>query len=181
MSDEKRSHLLDMMQQQGGLSDGVSRKLAKETGVPEAHVFGTASFYHLLDDPSIKLRVCQGLSCKMFGAEEVLAHAKAAGMPAGPCSCLAACDRPVAAMRERVVLPDFTTDDIDAAAGDWEKVASASAGAEAYEWLGAIYPAQSDAEHCAIDLAGAHDYSGNAMALAQKMGDDAVIESVSES
>ncbi len=72
MSDsDPRSEILERVAELGGLRPGVARDIARETGVPEAHVYGAASFFHLLDRPDIKLRVCTGLTCQMAGAPRV--------------------------------------------------------------------------------------------------------------
>jgi NADH:ubiquinone oxidoreductase subunit E len=59
-------------------------------------VFGVASFYHLI--LHVERRVCQGLRCRMAGAEGVLATLRANGEQAEPVSCLGQCDRPVAVL-----------------------------------------------------------------------------------
>jgi NADH:ubiquinone oxidoreductase subunit F (NADH-binding) len=69
-------------------------EVARRTGVPEADVFGVASFYHLV--PHVQKRVCQGLTCRMAGSESLLSDLQAKGEDAQPVSCLGQCDRPVA-------------------------------------------------------------------------------------
>ena len=181
MSDESRKSMVpEMVLEQGGLREGVSREVARETGVPEAEIYGVASFFHLLNDPDIKLRVCTGLSCRIEGAQALLEHAKAAGMPAAECSCLAACDRPVAVLRDRTTLPDMTIQDIDDAQGDWEKVRSSTIEDE-HTWSGYVYPTSPSPDTCAVDLAGEQDYSGRGLELAAELGAVKVIEQISES
>jgi len=181
MSDSHdRSKVLELLQEKGGLRPGVSREVARETGVPEAHVYGAGSFFHLLNEPETKIRVCTGLSCRMAGAEALLAQAKAAGLPASKCECLAACDRPVAVLRDRVTLPEVTPEDIEATGGDWTKLTAAAVEDE-LTWVGAIYPAESSPDTCAVDLAGGLDYSGTALAKAAAIGGDAVVEAISAS
>lgn len=60
------------------------RRIARETGVPEADVWGAGRFYELLSHPDAERRVCQGLSCVLAGAMEL------EGMKV---SCLGQCDR----------------------------------------------------------------------------------------
>ncbi|MBR56830.1 MAG: hypothetical protein CMH54_02105 [Myxococcales bacterium] len=177
---DDRSQILERLQEKGGLRPGVSREIARETGVPEADVFGAGSFFHLLNEPATKIRVCTGLSCRMAGAEALLAQAKASGLPASSCECLAACDRPVAVLRDRVTLPEVTCEDIAAADGDWTQV-TASAVEDELAWLGAIYPPESQPDTCAVNLAGNHDFSGAALRKAAEMGADAVVEEIRSS
>jgi len=70
------------------------RAVAAQTGVPEADIYGVATFYHLLARPQVAYRVCQGLSCRIAGSEEVLARLDGAEAV----SCLGQCDRPVPVM-----------------------------------------------------------------------------------
>ena len=62
---EKMASVLERLQEAGGLLEGVSREVSENTKVPEAHVFGVGSFFHLLSDPEFKVRVCQGLACRL--------------------------------------------------------------------------------------------------------------------
>jgi NADH:ubiquinone oxidoreductase subunit F (NADH-binding) len=181
MADEtNKSAVPDRVLEHGGLRDGVARQVARDTGVPEADVYGVASFFHLLSDPDIKLRVCTGLTCRLNGAQALLDQAIEAGMPAAECNCLAACDRPVAVLRDRTTLPDITAADLTAAAGDWTQVRSAAVTDE-HTWRGYVFPAISDPERCAVDLAGQLDYSGDGLRLAAEFGADKVLEHISAS
>lgn len=93
----KRLAVLDLLEEHGGRLPGVSNRVSVETGVPAADVYGVASFYTLLDRPNAGIRVCQGLTCKMEGADELLAQLKNDGVPHEAVSCLGQCDRaPVA-------------------------------------------------------------------------------------
>ncbi|MGZ5236501.1 MAG: NADH-ubiquinone oxidoreductase-F iron-sulfur binding region domain-containing protein [Caldimonas sp.] len=63
----------------GGLHERHLVALAHETGVPMAEVYEVASFYHHFDvivdgaeAPALTVRVCDGLSCEMAGARELL-------------------------------------------------------------------------------------------------------------
>jgi NADH:ubiquinone oxidoreductase subunit F (NADH-binding) len=188
----------------GGLVPGAARKVSRATGVPEAHVFGVASFYHLLARPDAKVRVCTGLSCLLAGAEDVLHAAMDAGLPVEGCSCLAGCDVPPAVLRDRRVLPAVQVADVERADGDWarlastaevERVAPASvgaagaplaAGAEPAEpvepiWAGAVGPAVDDPERLALNLCGRPAPLGVAFARAAAIGPDAVIDAIEAS
>ena len=96
----------------GGLLTGVAKQVSEDTGVPAAEVYGVGSFFHLLSRSDAKVRVCQGLSCWMAGSDEVLSQALDSGLPAEGCSCLAACDQPVAVLRDRLVLPSIGSPEI---------------------------------------------------------------------
>lgn len=168
--------VLDEIARRGGLTDGVAQAVARDTGVPEAEVYGAGSFYHLLDDPSVRVRVCQGLSCQLRGAKDVLQAAKAAGLPAEGCSCLAACDRPVPVLRDREVLVQVGLEDVRRAQGTVERLVSA---AEAEpQWTGAIGAADGD---LVFDLSAEPDYSGAARGRARELGPEAVIEAIQQS
>ncbi|MFN8422877.1 MAG: NAD(P)H-dependent oxidoreductase subunit E [Anaerolineae bacterium] len=71
-SHEDRARVPDELQRRGGLKPGVAREVARATGVPEADVYGVGSFFHLLAEPDVDVRVCQGLSCQLAGAAELL-------------------------------------------------------------------------------------------------------------
>ena len=163
----------------GGLKPGVATAVSRETGVPEAEVFGTGSFYHLLSNPETTLRICTGLSCSMRGGRELLNQAVAAGMPAEECSCLAACDRPPAVIRERDVLVEVTTADIDRAGSDWTTLQSATEPER--DWRGVVGCGETAHESLAMNLEGDHDYSAAAAKRALEIGPDAVIEAISDS
>ena len=175
----KRAEILEKIAALGGLTEGVAREVSRETGVPEADVYGAGSFFHLLANPSTKVRVCTGLSCQLAGARELLARAEASGLPVEPCSCLAACDRPPAVLLERATLAEVSAADIDRAAGDWTTLGSAAC--PDADWRGAVGPAGVPAEQLALDLSGTPDYSGRAFARAASLGADAVIEAVDTS
>jgi NADH:ubiquinone oxidoreductase subunit F (NADH-binding) len=74
------------------------RKLARQTGIPEAEIYGVASFYHLIDH--VERRVCTSLSCRIQGAQAELDSLRAQGINAVEVSCLGQCDRPVAMLDE---------------------------------------------------------------------------------
>ena len=167
-----RHSILELIQKAGGLKPGVAAEVSRTTGVPEAEVYGTASFFHLLSRPDAKVRVCTGLSCLMAGAEDVLKAAQKAGMPAEGCSCLAGCDVAPAVLKDRIVLPNITEDHVAEANGDWTKLGDANT------WRGAIGPAGSDPDRRAINLGGEPDWSGAALKRATELGSEAAIEAI---
>ena len=145
------------LQIEGGLNSGVSREVSQQTGVPEAQVYGVGSFFDLLTDTDKKVRVCTGLSCRMAGADQVLQAMEDAGLPAMGCSCLAACDRPPAVLRDRDVLPAVSVEDVVQAEGDWTRLRPeiVSSGN-----LGHVGPEVDDPDTMAINLLGQADWSG---------------------
>ena len=146
-SPENRARVPEELERLGGLRPGVSREVARRTGVPEADVYGVGSFYHLLAEPDVDVRVCQGLSCQMAGAERILVTAQESGLRAAGCQCLAACDQPVAVLRGRRVLPSVTEAEILAAGGDFTALHSAHAPGDV--WTGTVGPADADPEQLA--------------------------------
>ena len=52
IADLSSEEIVELLQEAGGLSEGVSREISRKTGVPEADIYGVASFYHLLAKPS---------------------------------------------------------------------------------------------------------------------------------
>ncbi len=178
-SSDSRSKLLEVVQSRGGLRPGVAEDVARSLGVAEAHVYGTASFYHLLNSPSVKVRVCMGLPCQLDGARTVLERAKAAGFPVEGTSCLAACDRPPAVLKARGILVEVTPEDIDAANGDWTLLEAADDD-EALGWKGFVGP-DTDLDRQAMQLTAPPDFGGQAFARAEQMGPEAVVKAVEAS
>jgi len=88
--------------------------LAHETNVPMAEVFEVASFYHHFDIvgedaalPAITVRVCDGLSCEMAGAQDLLQRLPAMlgrGVRVIPAPCVGRCEQaPVAVVHQNPV------------------------------------------------------------------------------
>jgi len=88
----KREEILERIEQLGGLKPGVVDQVHAETGVPAADIYGVATFYHLLAKPDVRVRVCQGLSCKLAGSDSLMEQLRADGDDAGFVSCLGHCD-----------------------------------------------------------------------------------------
>jgi NADH:ubiquinone oxidoreductase subunit F (NADH-binding) len=178
--DERAASVSDRLERAGGLQPGVAREIARETGVPEAHVHGVGTFYHLLARPDAKVRVCTGLSCQLAGAEEVLAAAREAGLPVEGCSCLAGCDVAPAVLRDRRVLPGVTQGDVERADGDWRRLESAAAPGDEV-WRGVVGDGGAPAEQLSLDLASGPGELGAAYARAAELGPEAVIAEVEAS
>ncbi len=175
-----KASIPDLLQEKGGLAPGVARALARETGVPEADVYGVASFFHLLARPHEKVRVCTGLSCMLAGADAVLAAAQASGLPVEATSCLAGCDVAPAVLRDRRVLPNVTVEDVERAAGDWQKLTS-QGGASETLWRGAIGPADRADDELVLHLSREPDFTGRAFARARELGPDAIVAAIERS
>ena len=88
----KREAVIEQLEQEGGLRTGTSAKVHRETGVPEADVYGVASFYHLLAEPDAGVRVCQGLSCAIADCQGVKAELDRSGVRSTFTACLGRCD-----------------------------------------------------------------------------------------
>jgi len=70
-----REEVLNQLEEKGGLRPGVVEEVHRTTGVPAADVYGVATFYHLLADPEAGIRVCQGLTCKVGGCDDLMGAA----------------------------------------------------------------------------------------------------------
>ncbi|MEM7355421.1 MAG: NADH-ubiquinone oxidoreductase-F iron-sulfur binding region domain-containing protein [Acidobacteriota bacterium] len=88
----RREEVLERLDEAGGLRPGVATEVHRQTGVPEADIYGVGTFYHLLADPDAGVRVCQGLSCKLGGCDALLAELASQGTKASFVSCLGRCD-----------------------------------------------------------------------------------------
>jgi len=108
-------HLHQLNDQYRGLHERHLTALAKQMNLPLAEVYEVATFYHhfevLRDDvpgPALTVRVCDGLSCELAGARELLARLPAilgteVRVIAAP--CLGRCEQaPVAVVHQNPVL-----------------------------------------------------------------------------
>ena len=77
----RREEVLERLEEHGGLRPGVAREVSRETGVPEADVYGVATFYHLLAEPDAGVRVCRGLSCKLHDCDAAMTALREADVP----------------------------------------------------------------------------------------------------
>jgi len=91
----RRSLVLEMLEEQGGMAPGVAERVSRASGVPAADIYGTGTFYTLLDQKPVK-RVCQGLSCRLAGDGD-----PGEGLAV---SCLGQCDRAPAALEANLEL-----------------------------------------------------------------------------
>ncbi|MDX1645422.1 MAG: SLBB domain-containing protein, partial [Thermoanaerobaculia bacterium] len=88
----RREEVIERLDEKGGLREGVSEEVHRETGVPAADIYGVGSFYHLLRDPDAGVRVCQGLSCKLADCDGLKARLDAEGTKNVWTACLGRCD-----------------------------------------------------------------------------------------
>lgn len=177
---DKRHKIPELLQKLNGLQVGNSKEVSIQTGIPEADVYGFGSFYHLLSDPKIKIRVCTGLSCRMSGADEILEAAKKIGLPTAKCSCLAACDKPPAVLRERTTLPRVSVELIEATKGDWEKLMPNFAG-DKKSWKGEIGPKIDNPENLPLNLLGKQNFYGISLKKALSQTSEATIKEIENS
>ena len=100
-----------------GLPEPLLVALAHDMRLAVAEVFEVASFYHHFEirkdgepAPTLTLRVCQGLSCEMAGAGELLAHLPAligrADVRVVAAPCMGRCDQAPAALVMGRIGPD---------------------------------------------------------------------------
>ncbi len=88
----QRESVLELLEEEGGLRPGSSARVHQQSRVPEADVYGVATFYSLLAKPDVGVRVCQGLSCRLAGCDRLLADLEKRDIRAGAVSCLGRCD-----------------------------------------------------------------------------------------
>jgi NADH:ubiquinone oxidoreductase subunit F (NADH-binding) len=157
--------VLHEIKSRGGLREGVASDVHSDARVPAAEIYGAGSFYHLLNEPDVDARICNGLSCRLRGADEVIAAARASGANVKGVSCLAACDRAPAALKNRALIPDVT----DHTQLDDDH--------EPQPWKGHV----GSSGDTAIGLEDPPDYSGAGIRKALEMGSDAVIEAIDQS
>ena len=87
----ERERVIALLEAEGSLSPAAIARVSRETGVPEADVYGTGRFYDLLVRPGA--RVCQGLTCLVKGAGALHSELSEPHWA----NCLGQCDRaPVA-------------------------------------------------------------------------------------
>ena len=172
---DPRPDLPGALHAKGGLTPDAVRDVSRETGVPEAELYGVGSFYHLLNEPDVQLRVCVGLSCRLGGADAVLAEAKACGVQARPASCLAACDKPVPVLRGRDLLADLQAGDVQKTGGDLQKLGKGGA------IRGVIGPLNVPDEQLVMRLHRAQQPIADAQQRAHALGREALFDALQTS
>jgi formate dehydrogenase beta subunit len=99
--------------------------LAKEMNIPMAEVYEVATFYHHFDvvrgddtAPGITVRVCDGLSCEMAGAKNLLERLPAilgnADVRVIPAPCIGRCEQAPAVAVHQCAVPHATLESVKA-------------------------------------------------------------------
>ena len=94
----RREEILERLEAEGGVTPEAVRRIAHETGVPEADVWGAGKFYSLIREPGSRVRVCTGLSCRLAGARDRIDQLERTGEAVEEVSCIGQCDRAPAAL-----------------------------------------------------------------------------------
>ena len=138
--------------------------LAKEMNIPMAEVYEVATFYHHFevvrggDDPVAKLtvRVCDGLSCEMAGAQDLLARLPAllgnrdVRVIAAP--CIGRCEQAPAVVVHQNPVPSATTDAVLAMVK--ASLTAHPAAAQAKEFIASEYVEKAVSPHShAVEIA----------------------------
>lgn len=103
----QRERVLELLEHYGGVTEATVRRVAVETNVPEADIWGTGLFYSLIAKPGRRIRVCDGVSCQVANADELARQLAAEGKDVERVSCLAQCDRAPAALDEDLELMTY--------------------------------------------------------------------------
>ncbi len=88
-----REEVLEKLEEAGGQRIGVATTVQRQTLVPEADIYGVATFYSLLAEPEAGIRVCQGLTCHLGESAALIKELRTAGKKAVFASCLGRCDQ----------------------------------------------------------------------------------------
>ncbi|MDH3627309.1 MAG: NAD(P)H-dependent oxidoreductase subunit E [Acidobacteriota bacterium] len=100
----QRERVLGLLEEEGGVTEASVRRVAEQTGVPEADIWGAGLFYSLIRRPGRRVRVCDGLTCQMLGGDALANDLEQAGKECERVSCLGQCDRAPAALDEDLEL-----------------------------------------------------------------------------
>ncbi|MFK7769486.1 MAG: NADH-ubiquinone oxidoreductase-F iron-sulfur binding region domain-containing protein [Mariniblastus sp.] len=150
----QRERIIELLEHKGGVTEASVREVSNETGVPEADIWGTGLFYTLISKPGKRIRLCDGLTCQMFGADKLAVELAAAGKEVERVSCLGQCDLAPSSLDEEMELVTYA------------------------KHKTSITP---DDPELPMNLAGEVDMSYSALAKVKEMGADAVIEQLKAS
>ena len=125
-SDLLIEHLHKLQDRFGHLSAAHLAALAAEMRLAQTEVFEVATFYHHFDvvkegdavPPALTVRVCDGLSCEMAGAQELLAKLPAllgANVRVVAAPCIGRCEQAPAAVVGQNPVPNADADAVVAA------------------------------------------------------------------
>ena len=103
----QRERVLALLEVEGGVSEESVRRVAERTRVPEAEIWGAGLFYTLINRPGRRIRLCDGLSCRMAGADELTARLERQGKSCERVSCLGQCDRAPVTLDEELELVTY--------------------------------------------------------------------------
>jgi len=103
----QRERILALLEEEGGVTEPSVRRVAELARVPEAEVWGAGLFYTLINRPGRRVRVCDGLSCRMAGADDLAGRLTREGKECERVSCLGQCDRAPATLDENLELVSY--------------------------------------------------------------------------
>ncbi|MDB4480925.1 NAD(P)H-dependent oxidoreductase subunit E [bacterium] len=102
-----RERIIELLEHAGGVTEESVREVHQQTGIPEADIWGTGLFYTLLREPGKRIRLCDGLTCQMFGADSLADDLTGAGKTVERVSCLGQCDLAPASLDEEMELVTY--------------------------------------------------------------------------
>jgi NADH:ubiquinone oxidoreductase subunit F (NADH-binding) len=102
-----RERIIELLEHAGGVTEESVKEVHQQTGIPEADIWGTGLFYTLLRDPGKRIRLCDGLTCQLFGADTLADELKSAGKTVERVSCLGQCDLAPASLDEEMELVTY--------------------------------------------------------------------------
>lgn len=146
-----REQILELLEHEGGVTEEAVHRVHMQTGVPEADIWGTGMFYTLINKPGRRVRVCDGLTCQMAGADELATQLCEQGKSVERVSCLAQCDRAPATLDEDL---------------------------ELITYQGKTAGVTPDDPELPMNLAGSEDKSYSALDRAKELGAAAVIDQI---
>ncbi len=144
-----REKIFELLDHEGGVTEEAVRRVHQQTGVPEADIWGAGMFYTLINKPGKRVRICDGLTCQMMGADQMAEKLTAEGKEVERVSCLGQCDRAPATLDEDMKLVTYE---------------------------GRPYFVTADDPNLPMNLGGADDKSYAMLEKARQMGPEKVIE-----
>ncbi|MDB4371160.1 NAD(P)H-dependent oxidoreductase subunit E, partial [Mariniblastus sp.] len=102
-----REKIIELLEHAGGVTEESVREVHQQTGIAEADIWGTGLFYTLLREPGKRIRLCDGLTCQMFGADSLANELTDAGKMVERVSCLGQCDLAPASLDEEMELVTY--------------------------------------------------------------------------